>query len=331
MKRFFAFLFISSLFSCGSYKYELWFNADGSGKTKMHFDFGEMIKQMKSAFKDFGANADSTFVGTDSINANVQYDSLYSENQNMVPTDIPISEYENTDSFYQDQNYYDSTYTYDGSYVDTFNFGMEEVKPDPVKERMSQFFEKLKGGRTVIDTSFTFYDALIGADSTVDQNKELLKNSLFTIHADSVKEELWFDILFTYKDEAQMKNMLNEFSRLSEKSNDFGANKNPSQFYYRHDVKKKMIIGLEYNLFESGSISENDKVMFEDMDVAQLDEILDLMGIKELETTIHLPGKLVEVKGADFTKIDDNTVVIKQNMKNYIKSGNVPGYEIIYK
>ena len=218
MKRFLAFLFISSLISCGSYKYELWFNADGSGKTKMHFDFGEMIKQMKSAFKDFGANADSTYVGTDIINANVQYDSLYSENQNMVPTDIPISEYENTDSFYQDQNYYDSTYTYDGSYVDTFNFGMEEVKPDPVKERMSQFFEKLKGGRTVIDTSFTFYDALIGADSTVDQNKELLKNSLFTIHADSVKEELWFDILFSYKDEAQMKNMLDEFSRLSEKS-----------------------------------------------------------------------------------------------------------------
>ena len=93
----------------------------------------------------------------------------------------------------------------------------------------------------------------------------------------------------------------------------------------------KSIKSPSYNLYANGLLQERDQTMFSDMGGEEIDQFLDMMGMKETVTTIHLPGKLKEVIGAKYTKIDDQTITIILATKDYLKTGDVPGYEIKYK
>lgn len=334
MKRFITLFILISLISCGSYKNEVWFNADGSGKTKLHLDLGEMMKQMKDAFKSMGSS-DSTMA--DNTQWNFESDSTtYKENENMIPTDIPDDYNTYTDSTYQDLNYYDSTYTYDENdnsreLYEFDSFDSVEYKPDPAKEKMDNFFAGLLAGRTKIDTTISFYDMSVMMGTDTSANINLLKNCLFVIHGDSIKEEMWFDFIFNYKSEAEAKSIFKEFAAVSEKSGQGTTKSQYSDFNFTHDTKNKVIKSLPYNMYANGSLKEEDKSMFADMGGEEINQFLEMMGLGETVTTVHLPGKLIEVIGASFTKLDDKTIVIKQKTVDYIKSGDVPGYEIRYK
>jgi hypothetical protein len=202
-------------------------------------------------------------------------------------------------------------------------------EPNPIREKISSIFDGLmNSGKTKIDTTISFHELFSEADSI--QVDEKLKNCFFNIHVDTVKEEMWFDIVFNYKDENEVRSMMKSFQKISEKSGKASANPRLYQYNFHHDLKNKTIVSDAINLYEYGTFKSEDMTMFESMKEDELNMFLEMVGMKVIETIIYLPGKFKSILGIQYMQLDDTTIVIKQNTADYIKTGDIPRFEIKY-
>ena len=94
------------------------------------------------------------------------------------------------------------------------------------------------------------------------------------------------------------------------------------------DAKAGVLSSQEVSAFENGMIPKEFASMTGGNDEASIDMVLQLMGLDKIEQIYHLPSKIKEVKGVEYEMIDDDSVKLRFDMKQLIKTGKVPGYEI---
>ena len=67
------------------------------------------------------------------------------------------------------------------------------------------------------------------------------------------------------------------------------------------------------------------------MDAEQMEGMLEMMGLGEYKVIVHVPGLVKSVKGADFIKENDNTVILTVDYLKAMKGGELMEAEIMFK
>ncbi|HRG20609.1 MAG TPA: hypothetical protein PLQ57_06250 [Saprospiraceae bacterium] len=345
MKKLLLSLCLFSLVSCGSYKTEMWFYADGSGKTNIQYDLGAMIKEMKAAFEGFGKQMAKDSVFSDSLAlANIFTDSIGNDifaTDSMQSWLSDSTQYELTQPAVQEEAapepemYYDTT-GYNADFSENYSFGDSSQMGlnMPVKKKSS--VEKFVGGlnQGKVDTSVVIYTLI--PDSVLQQleNPGLLKQVNLEIHLDSAEEKGVIDLSYTYKNLKEA-NKIGEMMARAEiiETGDTTSMKNFKRNFnslneMKYDPKAGILSSPEENAFEMGMLPKEMVEGIDKNDEESFGMILDIMGMDKIEVIYHLPRKIKEVKGVEYEQIDDDTIKLRFDMRTMFKTGKVPGYEI---
>lgn len=345
MKKLLIVIALFSFVSCGSYKTEMWFYADGSGKTSIRYDLGAMIKEMKSAFEGIGKQMAKDSVFTDSLSlANLLADStgndfMLADSMQSWMTDS--TQYDWTEPAMQEEGdpapemYHDTT-GYNSDFSENYSFGdsSQMAMNMPVKKKSSveKFVGELNQGK--VDTSVVIYSLM--PDSVLQQleNPGLLKQVNLEIHLDSAEEKGIIDLSYTYKNMKEA-NKIGEMMARAEiiETGDTSSMKNFKRNFnslegMQYDAKAGTLKSPEENAFEMGMLPTE---MMEGMDMNDEESFgmfLDIMGMDRIEVIYHMPRKIKEVKGVEYEQIDDDTIKLRFDMRSMFKTGKVPGYEI---
>ncbi|MBK8702009.1 MAG: hypothetical protein IPN29_21540 [Saprospiraceae bacterium] len=347
MRKLYFVLLVLFLVSCGSYRTEVWFNADGSGKSNLHFDVGEMMKQMKAAFEGVAQemNKDSSMMG----NA-VFSDSLLGGVVDTTVMDVEQFDYMGTDSVY-DGTFYDTTSMidayYDSSYqsytTDTgFYSGGQDwagdtsfVMVEKKQSSMEKFMSSLP--RDKVDTVINFYQVL--PDSVIRQLEKpaLLKQVTLEVHMDSINEKGVIDFTYSYKNLKEAEEVADMLARAEFiETGDTASIANFKRTFegvnnLRFYPKSKTIESKETDAFASGMLQKDLMGNLSTSDEEGMNMILDMLGMKTVEVIYHLPGEVKEVKGLMYEQISKDTIKLIFDVKDMIKTGKVPGYVVTYK
>lgn len=345
MKKLLLSLCLFSLISCGSYQTEMWFYADGSGKTSIRYDLGAMIKEMKSAFEGFGKQMAKDSLFTDSLAlANILTDSLGNNPFSADSMQSGLSDTTQYDwtqpaieeeaapapEFYNDTTVYNADFSENYSFGDSSQMGMNM----PVKKKSSveKFVGDLNQGK--VDTSVVIYTLI--PDSVLQQleNPGLLKQVNLEIHLDSAEEKGVIDLSYTYKNLKEA-NKIGEMMAKAEiiETGDTTSMKNFKRNFnsldgMKYDPKSGKLSSPEGNAFEMGMLPTEIMQGMDMNDEESFGMFLEIMGMDKIEVIYHLPRKIKEVKGVEYEQLDDDTVKLRFDMRTMFKTGKVPGYEI---
>lgn len=340
MKKYILLLLGMTLFSCGTYQSEITFYADGSGKTNIHYDLGKMIKEMKAAFEGFGKamEQDSSAVlgnAQDSLSNEVIFpaDSLASWWQDTTSIDYTQSsdeEENNAEEMWQDTTNYHYEFQQDStqSMGDQPAFGAVAKKQSSVEK----FFSNLDKGK--VDTFVTIYNIIPDSVLKELENATLLKQVSIEFHLDSVAETGTIDLTYTYKNFTEARQIGENMAKAEfiETGDTTSYNSLKSNFSTIEnlifDPKAGVLSSREVDAFENGMVPKEFASMEGGNDEMNIDMVLQLMGLDKIEQIYHLPAKIKEVKGIDYELIDDDSVKLRFDMKQMIKTGKVPAYEI---
>ena len=321
MKKLIFSLGLLAMVSCGSYKTEMWFNADGSGKTELSFDLGAMIKEMKSAFDGIGKE-----MMKDSLLAEntMQTDSFQNLTIDTMVNEAPPALKEGGGNEVQDTQWMEG--------MPGQNQGIGSVFPAKKKSSPEVFMSSLDQGK--VDTMVNFYSIIPDSIKNKLANPKLLKQVELEMHLDSANETGLIAFRYHYKDlkEAIEIGKLMETTEVLETGNADSYQQFQRNFSFLssidYNVKAGTLVSAEEDLFKSGMVSEK---MLEGVDPENefaFKLFLEIMGMDKTEITLHLPRKIKEVKGIEYMQVDDNTVKLIFDMAAIIKSKKVPGYEI---
>jgi hypothetical protein len=304
------------LYSCGAMKTQMWVNADGSGATNIHIDFGETIKQMKSQMGGMFEKIDSQSMEIDTALHNLgelSFESTETDTFNNTEIfDMPADTMDMTNEIIMEEP--------GESIEEPSTLSIPEEK-DFVTQSMG-FLKK-----PFLDTVFTFYEVMPDSLKSKLDKPELLKQISLKVHNDSIKEESVMDLKYSYKNFDEMNEIFRQLAKTNpnaESLNSYSVNN------ARVDVAKKTIYFDEVDL----SKDERYAPILEDKEGIEqegFDAILDMMGLSQIDLEINLPSKLNKVKGASYTVIDDDTIVVFFKIKDFLKKGKIPAYEVSYK
>lgn len=340
MKKYILFFICMQMFACGNYRSEITFYADGSGKTNIHYDLGKMIKEMKATFEGIGKTMalDSSSVKgntQDSLSTDVilPEDSLVSSWQDTTLRDYPQSidqEENNIEEMWDDTSSYHYEFQQDSAQWmgDQPGFGAVAKRQSSVEK----FFSNLNQGK--VDTFVTFYNIIPDSVLKELENASLLKQVSIEFHLDSVAETGTIDLTYTYKNFSEARQVGEHLAKAEfiETGDTASFNNLKSNFNTFEtlifDAKAGVLSSQEVSAFENGMIPKEFASMTGGNDEASIDMVLQLMGLDKIEQIYHLPSKIREVKGVEYEMIDDDSVKLRFDMKQLIKTGKVPGYEI---
>ncbi|MFK8056554.1 MAG: hypothetical protein AB8F78_10575 [Saprospiraceae bacterium] len=208
-------------------------------------------------------------------------------------------------------------------------FNLMTVMPDSVKQ--------IIGNKKALRQSFADQGKSI-SDNGIDSLQTafgLLKNLDFAMRMDKGEGILGFGMTINFDNATEVGNTFRSMDALkamdAESSQASGmADKMGNRTTFELVGKNKLIV-------RQAPAAKMDEILdaagdnAEGMDAAQIEQMLEMMGLSSYQVKVHVPGLVKSVTGADYVKENDNTVVLSINYLEAMKGGELMEAEITFK
>lgn len=212
---------------------------------------------------------------------------------------------------------------------------MSQMETDSTKKKEpADFMASLfLGAEEILDTTISMYDAVPDSLRQELSHPEYAKDVFTYIKADKVKETLGVGIKINFSDLEDLGHKYDYLEELQKKNNGAGKQQMPeatnmiSSKYFKENFhwKGKSLSVDNFELPKEEmeayqSMPENERSMLE-------------MMMKNMNFTqkYTFPGKIKEVKGdIKYTIEGESTLVMPLDLKSYMESGKLSGFEVIW-
>lgn len=290
------FIFVlTSLFfaSCGTMTEEVWINADGSGRYVMDYDASDMLGML------------SMLDGADEEGI---------EGEEGVDSDSPEDFMKNA----LKQEKFDTT------------FNIMSTMPDSIKlminDRRSMRSAMESQGRKVTEATL---DSVQNAFAALDKMN-------MNMRVDKAEEVLGFGLIVdfdSFDDMEQTLNGMDALKALSPASPDAPAStSSPSKSTSYKLTKGHLSIQQAINPLMKEMLNNSGGAMGGGSDDPMENiQMLEMMGLGKHDLIVHLPGIVKSVNGAEYRKIDENTIALSINYVEMLQENAVFKAEIDFK
>ena len=283
-----------SLASCGEMTEEIWVNADGSGRYEMRYDASEMLAMLSMMDAMDESSDDEPADGGNDPEAEIR--GLLGRER--IDTVINIAAM------------------------------MPDSVRDVVNDRRAMRQALEAEGRTVTEATL---DSVQNAFASLEDLTMLL-------NVDKAAERLGFGMRVTFTQPREISETFASVGALQAlngqpaSTGGMGggmADKMSNQTTYELDgntlrVRQSVTASLD-ELVEAMEGSESE------MDAAQMEQALELMGLGAHDVVVHVPGKIKRVEGASYTQLDDNTLRLTVDYLDMLKGGEPLAADVKFK